>query len=217
MILPRSHRRILIANCAVMFVLMATALWVQNWPLAFVALATLTLSLVPIFLAGRFGVTLPMPFLIFTSLFIFAAIFLGEAFGFYDRFWWWDLVLHGSSAVGFGLIGFLLVFMILEGDRFAAPPVALGLIAFCVGVTVGAVWEIFEFFMDTVFGLNMQKAGTVDNMTDIILNAVGAALAGLSGYLYLIGSRAGVMRPIIDDFIRLNRDFYRKSLDRLRR
>jgi len=214
---PKSHRTVLLVNAAIMGVLTVVALWLGRWPIAFVALATLGLSLVPVIVAERFKVTLPLPFLVATSLFIFASIFLGEALDFYERVWWWDLALHGSSAIAFGLIGFLFVFMLFDGDRFAAPPLALGLIAFCVAVTVGAIWEIFEFVMDLSLGLTMQKSGVNDVMTDIIINAVGAAVAGLSGYLYLIGSRAGILRPFIDEFIRLNRDFYRKSLDRFRR
>ena len=217
MLSRKSHQRVLLVNAAVMLALAFAALWLGRWPIAFVALATFGLSLIPIIVAERLSITLPLPFLVATSLFTFASIFLGEAFGFYERVWWWDLALHGSSAIGFGLIGFLFVFMLFDGDRFAAPPAALGLIAFCVAVTVGTMWEIFEFAMDYLFGLNMQKSGVNDVMTDIIIDALGAAFAGLSGYLYLIGSRAGLMRPLIEEFIRLNREFYRKSLRRLRR
>jgi hypothetical protein len=217
MLSPKSHRRVLIVNSAVMLVLTGAAMWFELWQLAFVALATLGLSAVPVLLAERLAIVLPLPFLAATSLFVFASIFLGEAFDFYERFWWWDLVLHGASAIGFGLIGFLFVFMLFKGDRYAAPPWALGFIAFCVGVTMGALWEVFEYIMDLSFGLNMQKSGAQDIMTDIVLDVIGAGIAGVSGYLYLIGSRAGVMRPLIDQFIRLNKKLYQKSLDRLRR
>ena len=133
------------------------SLGLARWSLAFVSLTTLSLALVPPLLAARWSLTLPLPFLLFTTLFCFASIFLGEAFDFYERLWWWDLALHGSSAVGFGLMGFLFAFMLFEGDRFAAPPSAIALISFCVAMTVGATWEIFEFTMDAGLGMNMQK------------------------------------------------------------
>jgi hypothetical protein len=200
-----------------MMVLALFAFWLGRWSIAVVALATFGLSLVPVLLAERLQIVLPLPFLIATSLFIFASVFLGEAFDFYERVWWWDLALHGTSAIGLGLVGFLLIFMLFEGDRFAAPPFALGLIAFCCAVTIGSIWEIFEYLADLTFGFNMQKTGVNDTMTDIIINTAGAAVAGVSGYLYLRGSKAGVLRQPIDEFIRLNRDLYRKSVDRFRR
>ena len=141
------------------------SLGLARWSLAFVSLTTLSLALVPPLLAARWSLTLPLPFLLFTTLFCFASIFLGEAFDFYERLWWWDLALHGSSAVGFGLMGFLFAFMLFEGDRFAAPPSAIALISFCVAMTVGATWEIFEFTMDAGLGMNMQKSGLSDGLS----------------------------------------------------
>jgi hypothetical protein len=214
---PKSHRHVLVWNACGMMVLALVAFWLGRWSIAIVALATFALSLVPVLLAERLQIILPLPLLVGTSLFIFASIFLGEAFDFYERVWWWDLALHGTSAIGLGLVGFLFVFMLFEGDRFAAPPLALGLISFCFAVTIGSIWEIFEYLADLTLGLNMQKSGVNDVMTDIIINTVGAAVAGVSGYLYLKGSKAGILRHLIDDFIRLNRNLYRKSVDRFRR
>ena len=109
---------------------------------------------------------------------VLATLFFGEVWDFYDRFWWWDIFLHGGSAVGFGLIGFVMVFILFQGDRYAAPPWAMGLFAFCFAMTTGAIWEVFEFAMDEGFGMNMQKSGLVDTMTDIIVNALGGVIGG---------------------------------------
>ncbi|MEH6523916.1 hypothetical protein [Sulfitobacter sp.] len=112
----------ILAIWALLLIAGFVSLGFARWSLAFVSFATLALSLMPPLLAARWSLTLPLPVLIFTTLFFFASIFLGEAFDFYERLWWWDLALHGSSALGFGLSGFLFVFMLFEGDRFAAPP-----------------------------------------------------------------------------------------------
>ena len=186
------------------------ALWERQWPLAGVALITWTLTLVPMYLSGRTGIRLPTAFLIGITAFIFATIFLGEAFDFYNRYWWWDVVLHGGSALGFGLVGFLFVFTLFEGDRFAAPAWAMALIAFTFAVTIGALWEIFEFGLDQIFGLNMQKSGLVDTMYDLIVDVIGASIGALAGGLYLRGRGLGIMSHLFEDFVNRNRRFFSK-------
>ena len=154
-----------------------------------------------------------MVFLAAISLFVFSTLFLGEVFDFYDRFWWWDILLHGISAIGFGIIGFLFVFYLFEGDRYAAPPWALALIAFAFAVSIGTMWEIFEYGMDQIFGLNMQKSGLDDTMTDLIVDALGAFTGAISGFFWLKGRQVG-FAGMIDEFIALNRQWFSKLKER---
>ena len=186
------------------------------WPAVFVTLAALALTVLPGQLANRIGLRLPQSFLAAIALFVLATLYLGEVQDFYNRFWWWDLALHFGSAMGFGILGFLLVFMLFQGDRYAAPPWALGALSFCLAMTVGALWEIFEFAMDTIFGFNMMKSGLPDTMGDLIVDAVGAALAALAGVVYLLG-RAGRLGVPFDMFIETNRTRFRKVLARRKR
>ena len=209
-----SDAPIVLAIWSALLVLAIGAVMFGRWPLSFVAGATLALSMAPVILARRFQIVLPVALVLAIIGFVFASIFLGEAFEFYERFWWWDMVLHGSSAIGFGLMGFLLTLMMFEGDTFAAPHWALALIAFCIAMTVGSVWEIFEFLMDRIFGMTMQKSGLMDTMGDLMINAVGGLIASVSGYVFLKGRRAGPLRRLIRQFIILNRKFYRRWRDR---
>ncbi|MBV2359230.1 hypothetical protein KUH32_05570 [Thalassococcus sp. CAU 1522] len=193
---------------------LSVALVTGRWTTAFVAAATLGLSALPALFAARFDIRLPVSFFAAAVLFIFATIYLGEVGDFYERYWWWDIMLHGGSAMGFGLIGFLFVFMLFEGNRYAAPPIAVAFISFCFAVTIGAVWEIFEFGMDQLFGFNMQKSGLTDTMTDLIVNCAGAAVGAAAGYFYLKGRQLGGPIAAIEEFVRLNRRLFRKATRR---
>lgn len=191
----------------------ATVLAVANgrWETVFVSITALTLTILPILFVPRFQIRLPARFTAAISVFVFATLFLGEVFDFYERIWWWDIALHGSSAIGFGILGFLFVFMLFEGDRYAAPAAALGVLAFCVAITIGTLWEIFEFAMDRTFGMNMQKSGLDDTMLDMIVNAVGASIGAFSGFLYLRGRERAGLSPVIREFVTLNRHWFRKG------
>jgi hypothetical protein len=201
-----------IAMRLILLVSALAALVFARWSLGFVASATLMATYVPTRLASRLELSLPVPFLVFSVFFIFATLFLGEAFDFYNRYWWWDIALHGSSAVGFGLVGFLFIFYLFEGDRYAAPPWAVGFISWCLAVAMGTVWEIFEFAMDMTFGTNMLKSGLMDTMGDLIVDVIGAAVGALSGTLYLYGQeRGGLFAWLIHDFVRQNRRLFRRA------
>ncbi len=212
----KTQSRIIQILWGALIVTAVVALVLARWSLAFVSVATLLLAIAPALLARRYKITLPVPFLVATTLFVIGSVFLGEAFGFYESFWWWDIALHGSSAVGFGLIGFLFIFMLFEGDRFAAPPSAICFLAFCLAMTVGGIWEIFEYAMDQWFGLNMQKSGLDDTMGDLIVDALGSGIAALSGFSYLKGREGRLFAPFVRQFVEANRRLYERAKDRLR-
>ena len=189
------------------------AAWNGVWPAVFVTLAALALTVLPGQIASRVGLRFPPSFLAAIALFVLATLYLGEVYDFYDRFWWWDLALHFGSAMGFGILGFLMVFMMFQGDRYAAPPWAVGVLSFCLAMTVGVLWEIFEYAMDTLFGFNMMKSGLPDTMGDFMVNTLGAALAAGAGVIYLL-DRAGRLGAPFDVFIETNRTRFRKVFAR---
>lgn len=201
---------------AVLIVDTVLALATQRWTVVFVSVSALVLTVLPSLFVSRFRIKLPMSFLAAISVFVFCTLFLGEVYDFYGKYWWWDIVLHGGSAVGFGLIGFLFVFYLFEGDRYAAPPIAVAFVAYCFAVTIGTVWEIFEFAMDQTFGLNMQKSGLADTMGDLIVDTVGATIGATAGFLFLKGREHGGLTGAIAEFLRLNRAGFRKFRSRRR-
>jgi len=192
------------------------AAWNGVWPAVFVTLAALVLTVLPGQIASRVGLRFPPSFLAAIAMFVLATLYLGEVYDFYDRFWWWDLALHFGSAMGFGILGFLMVFMMFQGDRYAAPPWAVGVLSFCLAMTVGVLWEVFEYAMDTIFGFNMMKSGLPDTMGDFIVNTLGAALAAVAGVIYLL-DRAGRLGAPFDLFIETNRTRFRKVFARKKR
>ncbi|MCA1733908.1 MAG: hypothetical protein LC732_09930, partial [Acidobacteria bacterium] len=110
----------------------------------------------------------------------------GNVRGFYERFWWWDLVLHAASGFLLGIFGFLLVWVLNQKEdiELHMNPAFIALFAFMFSVGLGAVWEIFEFLMDVAFGLGMQH-GLVDTMGDLIVDVVGAGIIAVLGWGYL--------------------------------
>jgi hypothetical protein len=132
-----------------------------------------------------------------TCIFLYASFALGEARDFYEKIWWWDLALHGTSALVIGVIGFLSIYVFYMTRRISIAPGWIAMITFALAVSLGTLWEIFEFLVDWYFGMNMQKSGLTDTMTDLMINAGGAALAAISGYLYVRDEDSQLGRRII--------------------
>lgn len=187
------------------------ALFTGHWELVFVSLVTLVLSLTPVIVARWADVHVPPSFVAAIVLFVGGTVFLGEVLDFYERYWWWDMAMHGSSAIAFGLVGFVLVFMMFQGNRFAAPPFAVVFFAFCFAIAIGTAWEMFEFAMDELFDFNMQKSGLKDTMGDLVVNGGGALIGAGTGYAYLKGRARGGLAAVIDEFVERNPRYFRRE------
>jgi hypothetical protein len=165
--------------------IVVASLFQGRWLDAFNGTIVLLLTFAPAMLKHRLQVPLPVELTLVTCVFLFASFVLGEVRDFYERIWWWDLALHGLSALTVGLIGFLGIYVFYMTRRIQVAAGWIATITFALAVSVGTVWEIFEFVMDWYFGFNMQKSGLVDTMTDLLINAIGAAIAAAIGYFYV--------------------------------
>ncbi len=195
--LRRGQMLVTCAMLAVMAVEAVTLVWTGRWGHVALVLALIIVIALPLVRRGGFVAIVPVEIQVCSVLFIFATLFLGEVRDFYIRIWWWDMLLHASSGVLLGLLGFLVLYMLNESDRvgFALRPASLGFFAFCFAVALGALWEIFEFAMDQLFGMTMQKpmlgdpSGLTDTMWDLIVDTAGAVVASVAGVTYVLRAR----------------------------
>lgn len=148
----------LVLRLLVIFTMIRAALR-RDFESVFFCGMTLVLLVMPSLLSRRLQIELPTTLEIIVLLFIFAAEILGEINSFYIRVPNWDTMLHTLNGFLCAAAGFALVDMLNRNDRFSfkLSPLYLALVAFCFSMTVGVLWEFFEYSADIFLGLDMQK------------------------------------------------------------
>ena len=185
----------------IVLVIMILQIFNKNFEHVFLCLLTLFLMILPSIVQVTLKVEFPSVLEIIVLCFIFAAEILGEMSSFYIYFPYWDTVLHTLSGFLLAAIGLSLVDIMNETEKIQVKlsPLYLSIVAFCFSMTIGVLWEFFEFGMDNFFGLDMQKdtvihtirsvaldptksntVVTIDNINEVIIN--GEEL-GMGGYL----------------------------------
>ena len=133
------------------------------------------------------------------AVFLYCGIYLGEVRNFYYDIPHWDTVLHIFSGAALGALGFSLVTLLNKSESitFSLSPVFVALFAFCFALSLGLVWEIYEFSVDCVLNTNMQKyalesgevlsgqSALMDTMKDLIVDTIGAASMSIIGFISL--------------------------------
>ncbi len=180
-----------------------------HWEHAVLVCALMIVIALPVTVHRRLIANVPVEIQLVSAIFIFATLFLGEVGDFYVKFWWWDIALHTCSGVLLGLLGFLTLYLLNETETVSVHmrPMFLAIFAFFFSVGLGAIWEIFEFTMDQIFGLTMQKpmlgdpSGLTDTMWDLIVDTLGALAASLSGLVYMLRARKEGRRDWLQRFV----------------
>jgi hypothetical protein len=141
----------------------------------FMCLLTLLLFTIPSFVEHRLKIDVPNTLEVIVLLFIFAAEILGEITEYYLSVPYWDTMLHAVNGFLCAAIGIAMIDILNRSDRFMIKlsPIFVAFVAFCFSMTIGVVWEFFEFFMDQVFKTDMQKDTIVKVISSINLNPDG--------------------------------------------
>lgn len=187
----------------------------HDWANAALTVLVIVLTLLPVLLRRWLKVDVPPEFQLVAALFVFCAIFLGTALGFYGRFTWWDTALHTTSGCLLGIVGFIAVFLI-NGTNYIPEGMSIGLVAVfgvMFSVTLGVLWEIYEFVADHVIpGLDMQvvATGTTDTMVDMIVNMIGAIVVGVIGYLCCRSGRDSLIVSGVRKFVGRNPQLFNR-------
>lgn len=140
-----------------------------------------------------FRIKLPDMLSVVFYFFIVCAIPLGEVFSFFYRISIWDSILHFSSGVMLWILGGLILVNYLRKKKCdnLITPAFIGIVAVLFVVSIGVLWEIYEFTADSLFGMNMQKflledgtalvgnAALLDTMKDLIVDTIGAVAGAL--------------------------------------
>lgn len=188
-----------------------------NYENFFLCILTLLLLIMPSLVQVTFRIEIPTVLEILILMFIFAAEILGEIREYYIMYPMWDTILHTINGFLAAAIGFSMVDLLNRSEKtvFRLSPLFTAIVAFCFSMTIGVIWEFFEFGMDTFFGLDMQKdtviqtirsvtlnpegrnvVTVIDNIKDVSVNGIGL---GLGGYLDI--GLLDTMKDLIVNFI----------------
>lgn len=147
----------------------------KNYENVFLCALTLLLLIIPSFIQVQFKIEFPSTLEIIMLLFIFAAEILGEIREFYVIYPFWDTMLHTLNGFLAAAIGFSLVDLLNQSERmkFKLSPAFLAIVAFCFSMTIGVIWEFFEFGVDKFLGFDMQKDTIVHTIGSVMLDPAG--------------------------------------------
>lgn len=159
--------------------IMVMEIFSRNYESVFVCALTLVLFLIPSFVEKRLRIDLPNTLEVIVILFIFAAEILGEINAFYIIIPAWDTMLHTINGFLMAAIGFSLVDIFNRSDRikFSLSPAFLAVVAFCFSMTIGVLWEYFEFGADLFLHTDMQKDTFIHHISSVALRPDGKNIA----------------------------------------
>ena len=176
-----------------------------NFENVFMCVLTLILFTIPIFIDKKLNIKLPTVLESIILMFIFAAEILGEVQNFYNIFKYWDTMLHTINGFLCAAIGFSLIDILNRSHKFHTnmSPAFVALVSFCFSMTIGVLWEFFEFSCDYFFNSDMQKDRLVTSISTVYLEPNGKNIPILvdniqSTVIYSLDNSGDIIETKID-------------------
>lgn len=153
----------------IVFVVLVLNLFHRNYENVFICILTLLLFILPYIIERQFKIDIPETLEIIIFIFIFSAEILGEINSFYTLFPNWDTILHTINGFIMGAIGLSMIELLNNNCHVSLKlsPIFVAIVSFCFSMTIGVLWEFFEFGMDQIFHLDMQKDTVIQEIHSV--------------------------------------------------
>ena len=196
----------------IVVLILIRSLWARNYENAIICVYVLILYVLPQFVEKRMRIEIPSVLEIIIFVFVFLAEIFGEMASFFLKVTYWDTMLHTTAGFLLAAVGFSLVNLLNESEKVKVQlsPVYLAVVAFCFSMTMGVLWEFFEYGADHLLLLDMQKdtvinqIATVDldptlSNTPVVISGITDTILELSdGSIYRLGLGGYLDIGIID-------------------
>ena len=152
--------RILVIICAILSIVNG------NYKHTFICILALVLFTLPTIAQKTLKFELPNTFEAIVYFFIFAAEILGDVNRFYVTVPHFDTILHTMNGFLCAAFGFALLDIIDRRSRkIDVTPLFIAIVAFSFSMTIGVLWEFFEYGGDQIFVADMQKDTIVSSFS----------------------------------------------------
>ena len=171
----KKRTKVEIVLMAVVVLSIIRQFFLGNYHNMFLGVLTLILFMIPKVIEKKLGVSIPAGLEAVILIFIFSAEILGEINAFYVKIPIWDTMLHTTNGFLMAAIGFAMIDIFNRSEKFSIKmsPYFVAFVAFCFSMTVGVLWEFFEFSMDWFFQTDMQKDWILPAISSVKLNPSG--------------------------------------------
>lgn len=159
-----------------------------------------------------------------TMFFAYLSVFLGSFLNFYEKFSWWDTMLHFSSGILLGLLSVTIVATLITKsfDKIDSKTdiIIIVVVGMLMSISYAVFWEFYEFSFDFLADGNMQRGlildlnasvesqimphvrpsgryvdpAITDTMGDMFLATAGALIAGFYAYTHMIRNLKGTFK-----------------------
>lgn len=179
--------------------------YTENYLFAIATCLSIAFSFIPAMVERNYRIHLPLELDFLITSAIFLNTFMGEWLKFYEKIRLWDKFMHFYATAVAAILAFMVVYSLHYARKLRLTLPFIWVFTVVFAIAMGAMWELFEFWVDSLFGKRMQK-GLPDTMWDMMYNLAAGVIIAVLGVIYVRYShpdaRKRLARPLGELFER---------------
>src|SRR3989344_1046259 len=168
-----------------------------------VSLIALFTTFIPYLLELLFRIKIPSSIEIIYLMFLYGLLTAGEVRGFYSGLWWWEILMTLTASFALGFVGLSIMQVLYKEKRININPLFASIVIFSFAVSIGVLWEIFEFTLDALINSNLQK-NLIDTMQDLAVNVLGGLIISIMGFYLIKNEKSFLISKFVSESLENN-------------